>query len=64
MARYLVYDEYINENESYQVKKTEQEAIDSMVKYAKEHHDYTYKDSKDALDDYISLHWAYWKEEL
>lgn len=62
--RYLVYDEYVNENESYEVKRTEQEVLEYMRKHVEERHGFRYKNSQDALDDYIAVNWAYWKEEL
>jgi hypothetical protein len=62
--RYLVYDERIPDVGSVQIKVTEDEAIKIQRDSAWKSKGYIYETDQMALDDYIAVNWAYWKEEL
>jgi hypothetical protein len=62
--RYLVWDYPKEDNTIGHVRRTQAEAIAHQREYALSKHNHTYGSDDEALDDYISLHWAYWVEEL
>lgn len=61
--RYLVYNEP-SEHGDVEVKMSETEAIKWQRDYALKSHGYTYETDQMAIDDYICVNWAYWREEL
>ena len=61
--RYLVFDEP-HQTGNRKIKRTEEEAIVYMREYVLKTHSFTYQSDQNALEDYISMHWAYWVEEL
>lgn len=61
--RYLVYNEP-SEHGDVEVKMSETEAIKWQRDYVWKHHGYIYETDQMALDDYICVNWAYWREEL
>ena len=62
--RYLVYNEPTENDGDREVKVTEDEAIKIQRDFAWKAHGYIYETDQMALDDYIVVNWAHWKEEL
>lgn len=61
--RYLVWCYPEEDGSAGEVKVTEAEAIKLQREHARKY-GFEYKTDQDALDDYICVNWAFWREEL
>jgi len=62
--RYLVWNYPKEDGTVGYEKRTEVEAIAYMHEYVLKTHNFIYQSDQNALEDYISMHWAYYVEEL
>lgn len=62
--KYLIYSYPKEDGSIGEFKTTEEEAIKIQREYVFKKRGYVYETDQAALDDYICVNWAYWREEL